>query len=471
MSKEDLQNNNQIEILGKNEQLPVASIESTENPKEFAEKILRKIDEDINLFPNTQNEIENIEKSVALNNQTLKDEVKNEFHLDNKLALLDEEAKESKTEASNKITEFINKFVEKGKKSIRKTIIIGALGLSTLSAFSQEKPQLVDDGKVKIENTSPVEITDTKDFRLLLRLELLYENKSNINTRNQFDSDPGFKKLKIITDNKEISALIKSGDLKLGYEGATIARVDVYKYEDGQIVYLPEYELPNIIDKTPYGPDFISNPETEGTNFSSEKLNEQKKFLIDWTRNRKLSDPENQNQIDQVKDSKINLIKNMFIVSVDSFLSDESVMAKKVSDVHVSFNKAYINIKETSIPLHEFNHIIDEKEDSNINFILPFEIKIMEENILSMDDYIKKYNSNAMMYVVTGGQPTELRSRIMQIRYTMNFKPDQKISDDDINNIFQKYGKGELKDEDGIISLLKIVKDKNSLKNLLNGLQ
>ena len=103
MKQEDLQKNKAtIEMQGEPE---VAVLEQEKNSQEFADKISSKIEQDFKSIPDDKEEIKKVETSIRLENQSIKDEIKNELDLDNKLGTLDSEATIAKEETKSKISE------------------------------------------------------------------------------------------------------------------------------------------------------------------------------------------------------------------------------------------------------------------------------------------------------------------------------------------------------------------------------
>jgi|SRR3989344_57508 len=228
-------------------------------------------------------------------------------------------------------------------------------------------------------------------------------------------------------------------------------------------------------DKTLYGPDFPVDPKTEDTFFSAEELNKQRKWLIDWLKNRKLTDPENQKEMGKFLDARITTLKNTNVEIEPDFsspLPDSAVGGVRPGINSIFLREDYKNsIDSKRTPLHEFSHIADVTDTDKGNFgtTLPFEQKLINENIISYDDLklickdlTKKFYDDLV------GNPTEAHSRIVQLRYLMNFKPDQIITDKEVKAVYKKEKKGELSIGEQLI--LYMVKDKNALKNLLNGL-
>ncbi len=103
MNQENLQQDEaDIEVK---EKPKIASVEQNKTSQEFADEILGKIENDFKSVSNNREEIEKVENSILLENQSLKSEIKNELDLDNKLGTLDTEATTAKEEAKSTISE------------------------------------------------------------------------------------------------------------------------------------------------------------------------------------------------------------------------------------------------------------------------------------------------------------------------------------------------------------------------------
>ncbi len=103
MNKEEFQKNEAgIEVEDRPE---ITSPEQSKNSQEWANEILIKIEQEFNSIPDNVSEINKIDDSISLENQSTKNEIKDEINLDNKLGGLDNEAKLIKDETKSKISE------------------------------------------------------------------------------------------------------------------------------------------------------------------------------------------------------------------------------------------------------------------------------------------------------------------------------------------------------------------------------
>jgi len=102
MSQENLQQDEaDIEVKDKPE---VTSVEQKKSIQEFANEIFGKIENEFNSIPNDNEEIEKVENSILLENQSTKNKIKDELDLDGKLGILTNEMRKIKEEAENRIS-------------------------------------------------------------------------------------------------------------------------------------------------------------------------------------------------------------------------------------------------------------------------------------------------------------------------------------------------------------------------------
>lgn len=103
MNKEEFQKNEaKVEVEDRPE---ITSPEQNKSSQEWANEILNKIEQEFDSVPDNKEEIEKIESSVLLENQSTKKEIKNELNLENNLNTLNSEAENIKEEAKSKISE------------------------------------------------------------------------------------------------------------------------------------------------------------------------------------------------------------------------------------------------------------------------------------------------------------------------------------------------------------------------------
>ncbi len=103
MNKEEFQKNEAgVEVEDRPE---ITSPEQNKSSQEWANEILNKIEQEFDSVPDDKEEIEKIESSVLLENQSTKNEIKNELNLENNLNTLNSEAENTKEEAKSKISE------------------------------------------------------------------------------------------------------------------------------------------------------------------------------------------------------------------------------------------------------------------------------------------------------------------------------------------------------------------------------
>ncbi len=81
-----------------------ASPEQSKNSQEWANEILSKIEQEFNSIPDSVVEINEIDESISLENQSKKEEIKDEIDLGAKLDALDSEAKIIKNDAKSEIS-------------------------------------------------------------------------------------------------------------------------------------------------------------------------------------------------------------------------------------------------------------------------------------------------------------------------------------------------------------------------------
>lgn len=103
MNKEGIHDtNSDTETLEKHEPAPIIT-ESKETGQEFANKILNKIKEYMSSFTSKKEAVEKIESSVSFDDPTIKDQIKSELNIDNRLDEIDNEAQITQTVASENI--------------------------------------------------------------------------------------------------------------------------------------------------------------------------------------------------------------------------------------------------------------------------------------------------------------------------------------------------------------------------------
>ncbi len=109
MNPKNLQKNGneQTDTLEMEEQIQTSSLEGKKNKQEFAKETLGKIEKDIEALPKNGEDIGKIETSLTLNNPTIKNEIKSELGLSDKLNFLDGEIKNIISETKSNINEIV----------------------------------------------------------------------------------------------------------------------------------------------------------------------------------------------------------------------------------------------------------------------------------------------------------------------------------------------------------------------------
>lgn len=110
--------------------------------------------------------------------------------------------------------------------------------------------------------------------------------------------------------------------------------------------------------------------------------------------------------------------------------------------------------EEFGIPAHEYTHRFQDKT------------KLLRPKIYN--EYIKKPIEALAPNVETyQSDPNEIHSELMRLRRNANFKPDQTIVPEDVQNVdFNNYNFEAIKDKDTLIELLNSTADNNNTNNI-----
>ena len=154
MAQEDLQKEGSAVESEANPE--IASVEKDKNSQELATEMLGKIEQDFNSIPDSDKEINNIENSVVLEDQSVKDNIKSEIGLEDKLGTLDSEALNVKDDARKELTKY--QFIQKISEFVKDTATIAAVSMIGILPNQLKGNEVSNtDHEVKIENNNMTE--------------------------------------------------------------------------------------------------------------------------------------------------------------------------------------------------------------------------------------------------------------------------------------------------------------------------
>jgi hypothetical protein len=196
---------------------------------------------------------------------------------------------------------------------------------------------------------------------------------------------------------------------------------------------------------------------------------EHQKFLIDWYQNRKMPDQVDQENFLKVQPEILSRINNFppYILSEDldqgtaGYYDDEEKI--------IALNKFLPESIQEGSKVHENNHYLTSGPKTIKNFAGPHEY-VVEQNIrkpkeinTGNPEWDKNLKNNYEDLVF----PDEIQSRLMTFRRLAGFKPDQVITEKDVEDYFKSAGD---KLDPDIQDIKQVTKDTKAVVNLLNGI-
>lgn len=169
-----------------------------------------------------------------------------------------------------------------------------------------------------------------------------------------------------------------------------------------------------------------------------------KDFLLNWYEQRQIPGVDNQAIINSIT----NLPRERQVYMIDN---NPNIQAQYTGREFLYKPNASDYVKT-----HERTHYIDEKFPS----IMDINAKAIQGNIKPLDQ-LQGISNRKYDYL---SSPEEMHSRIMTLRQKAGFKPNQTVTEDDLNNFLNRY-KG---DEQNIEDIFDVAKDKGSVVNMLN---
>lgn len=199
--------------------------------------------------------------------------------------------------------------------------------------------------------------------------------------------------------------------------------------------------------------------------FTQKDVNDQKAFLTDWysKRNTFGMDVDRAGILNQ-----INGIGSFVPIVETSMIDDDPGVDGKY---YPGENKIELLYDVNPFVLkHEMNHASRRKSHlSNISDAI-----IYRQNLKPVAQYADEFRGSQLKYGIMNDEPVnsyayfadpkEGQTRLMKLRKEAGFKPDQTVTEKDLDNYFKKY-----KNEHSEINeLLEVTKDRKSLLNMLN---
>jgi len=192
-------------------------------------------------------------------------------------------------------------------------------------------------------------------------------------------------------------------------------------------------------------------------------------YLTSWYEERVIpGDAFVNNQFQKVR-PKLQALSSAFPKVVESNTLPDKVIGK-FDELGVIQLKCDLNSHEqTTTLIHEGTHYYDLSKAGLVGRDLQF--RILEQNLIRFDESWNKKQKADYDYIST---PEEMHARIMVLRWLAGFKPDQEVQKEELSQILKKLeGEGALTPgaanfETDVYDLVKITRDSESIRNLLN---
>ena len=184
---------------------------------------------------------------------------------------------------------------------------------------------------------------------------------------------------------------------------------------------------------------------------------EHKKFLTNWYSNRKIQDSYIQEAFDLDKDSYIKNTKEYpNYTYVDSIRNDPHVTGNYDKDT----NKILLTKDSPDhVKTHELNHFLNSKDGSG-DYMRTIHKDIVKNELKPKSEASGVYKDKYDYF----SEPDEVHSRIMVLREKAGFKPNENVTEEQLNSFLKTY-KGDV---DNINDIFELSKYKTSVLNMLN---
>ena len=192
-------------------------------------------------------------------------------------------------------------------------------------------------------------------------------------------------------------------------------------------------------------------------------------YTQDWIKNRKVSNPDYQKQIDALKNQKLSNVASTevrVLPQLEQNAVGTSFKDSKTGKMVIELDKFKVGSDKTffhNTPTHEFKH------QANKGTLLPYETELISKSIdtSTLPPELAEYYKDA----------DEVSARIQGLRRRAGFKPDQKVTTDQLKRFWDQYNKEVAsshkvtdKGDSQVEDIKELIPDQGKLLNLLNNL-
>lgn len=233
---------------------------------------------------------------------------------------------------------------------------------------------------------------------------------------------------------------------------------EINEYKKGGFI-VEDISIPSLNQMAKGGPGDEGDEDVEGES--------QENFLRNWFINRQMPTPEGQKLLEKVRPEAIERASQKVPYIMTNTLPDNVAGYYDTEDENIYLNQSYPSDQLKSTKYHEKLHYVQGGDKFYKVLDKPHQY-LVEQNIKSPEEINtgnSEWDANIKANYDDIIPPEEMHARIMTLRRLAGFKPDQVITEKDVEDYFKKAG--ENLDPD-IQDIKQVTKGTKSIVELLN---
>ena len=200
---------------------------------------------------------------------------------------------------------------------------------------------------------------------------------------------------------------------------------------------------------------------------SGDPIDKNREFLTNWYKNRVMPNFTSQMWYNMDKSKLLNQLKN---IPQTEYIDESGFVDAPFSVIgqYDPSSKRILVAKNapSDVETHEVNHFLQDYNNQfsggKNSFLDNENARIIRNSLLPRMKMNPDYRGDMYDYFT---DPSEIQSRLMNLRQIAGFKPNQVVTQKDLDDFFKTYKR----DNDDVEDLLNMTKDQKSMLDMLNG--